>query len=223
MNRVRKRPRGRRRSISARPCVGLHQRLRIRCAARDQRPAPGSTARTAASGTPGTAARRRPPAAGAAAARRRTRTAARRRAPCPAASGEHDQRNADPAAAVHHVEEERVERGQREERARHAHQRRAGDDRAAMRTALTFSPCPSAARGFSPTIRTASPAGVRYSSHASAGTQQRARAASAASACDSTGNRQPRHLRERLDRRRRRHLREADAIREVRRRSSRTA
>ncbi len=47
--------------------------------------------------------------------------------------GEHDQGHADPAAAVDHVEEERIERREREEAARHAHQRRACHDGAGAR------------------------------------------------------------------------------------------
>ena len=41
---------------------------------------------------------------------------------------------------------------------------------ALVRTASTETPCPSAACGFSPTMRTAKPTGVRYSTKAMMGT-----------------------------------------------------
>ena len=94
-------------------------------------------------------------------------------------SREHHQRHADPAAAVDHVEEEGVERGQ-VRNAGHAHQRRAGHDRAGARAGPTRPglrppagsrpPCATPARW------------VRYSSHAISGTRRRAQAGSAASA-----------------------------------------
>ena len=54
----------------------------------------------------------------------------------PVSGGEDDERDANPAAAVDHVEIERVERGEREKRPADAHQCRAGDDGAGTVTGL---------------------------------------------------------------------------------------
>ncbi|MNT38725.1 hypothetical protein D3C72_1749320 [compost metagenome] len=50
---------------------------------------------------------------------------------------------------------------------------------APLRTAITGMPCPSAACGFSPTMRTARPSGVRISTQASNGTSSSASKVSA--------------------------------------------